>query len=34
MDALDFISAVDEIEKNNTANKKMLDNLNKSIYTP
>lgn len=31
MDALEFISAVDEIEKNNTANKKMLDNLNKSI---
>jgi hypothetical protein len=31
MNALEFISAVDEIEKNNTANKKMLDNLNKSI---
>ena len=31
MDALEFMSAVDEIEKNNTANKKMLDNLNKSI---
>jgi hypothetical protein len=31
MNALDFISAVDELEKNNTANKKMLDNLNKSI---
>ena len=31
MEPLDFIKAVDELEKNNIANKLMLDNLNNSI---